>query len=150
MKNILRCTCADEWGEYAPLVLRVIVGTVFAVHGADKLFNKGLDGTASFLGSLGFPLPVLFAVLLIAAELVGGIMLVLGLYTHWAAKFALIVALVAFFTVHMTKGFMISNGGYEYIIVLAAASFSLMVTGAGKYSLDHLRTSTQEPITPTA
>jgi putative oxidoreductase len=136
MKNLLQCTCADAWGDLAPLVLRVVVGAVFAVHGADKLFTMGLEGTSGFLDGLGFPIPVVFAVLLIAAELLGGIALILGLFTHWAAKINFIVAIVAFFTVHMANGFSIRDGGYEYIIVLAAALFSLMVTGAGKYSLD--------------
>lgn len=136
MKKILNCTCSEGWGDFAPLVLRVVVGAVFAVHGAQKAFSMGLDGTSGFLSSLGFPFPVVFAILLIASELLGGLALVAGLYTHWAAKLNLVVALVAFATVHVTKGFFINTGGYEYIIVLAAALFSLMVTGAGKYSLD--------------
>lgn len=136
MHKLATCSCASAWGDVAPLVLRVAVGVVFAVHGADKLFNMGISGTAGFLGSLGFPVPEVFAVLLIAAELVGGIALIVGLCTHWAAKVNLVVAIVAFATVHMANGFSIQDGGYEYIMVLAAALFSLMVTGAGKYSLD--------------
>jgi putative oxidoreductase len=136
MQKLLQCACAEKWGDFAPLVLRIVVGAVFAVHGADKLFNNGLDGTAGFLDGLGLPIPVVFAVLLIAAELLGGVALIVGLFTHWAAKVNLIVAIVAFFTVHMSNGFSVREGGYEYIIVLAAALFSLMITGAGKYSLD--------------
>ena len=85
---------------------------------------------------LQFPAPELFAVLLIAAELGGGILLILGLYTHWVAKLLAFVALVAFATVHMKNGFFLSAGGYEYTMVLFAAAFSLMITGPGKWSLD--------------
>lgn len=136
MKNLMNCVCAEKWGSYAPLVLRVVTGLVFAMHGWQKLEN-GLPGVSGFLMSLGFPMPGLFAVLLIVAELGGGILLILGLWTHWIAKVLAFVALVALFTVHASKGFFISGGGYEYILLLFAASFSLMVTGAGKYSLDH-------------
>ena len=121
--------------DLAPLVLRIAVGSVFAMHGWQKL-QGGIPATANFLSMLQFPAPELFAVLLIAAELGGGILLILGLYTHWIAKLLAFVALVAFATVHMKNGFFLSAGGYEYIMVLFAASFSLMITGPGKWSLD--------------
>ena len=87
---------------------------------------------------LGFPAPEVFAVILIAAELGGGILLILGAFTHWVAKILTFVALVAFVTVHLKYGFFVSAGGYEYIILIFAASFSLMVTGAGKWSVDQM------------
>lgn len=136
MKNILNCVCAEKWGAYAPLVLRVVTGLVFAMHGWQKL-QMGVPGVAGFLGTLGFPMPELFAVLLIAAELGGGILLILGLFTHWSAKVLAVVSIVALATVHLDKGFFAASGGYEFILLLLAASVSIMITGAGKYSLDH-------------
>lgn len=134
MKNLINCSCAEKWGEFAPLVLRIAVGLAFAMHGWQKLHDMGLEGVTGFLTMLGFPIPMVFAVLLIAGELVGGIMLILGLWTHWAAKVTAFIALVALLTVHATKGFFLP--GYEYILVLFAGAVSLMITGAGKYSLD--------------
>lgn len=136
MRNILNCWCTDKMRDWAPLVLRVATGLVFAMHGWQKL-QGGVPAVAGFLGMLGFPVPELFAVLLIAAELGGGVMLIVGLYTHWAGKILAFVALMAFATVHMKNGFFLASGGYEYIIVLFAAAFSLMITGPGKWSLDH-------------
>lgn len=136
MKKFIECVCAEKWGEYAPLVLRVVTGVIFAAHGWQKL-QGGVPGVAGFLSSIGFPAAELFAVLLIAAELGGGILLILGAWTHWVAKILAFVALVALLTVHISKGFFISSGGYEFIILIFAASFSLMVTGPGKISLDH-------------
>lgn len=136
MKNLLMCSCADKWGDVAPLVLRVATGLVFFMHGWQKL-EGGVAGTAGFLSSLQFPAPELFAVLLIAAEVLGGAALILGVFTHWAAKISAFVALVAWVTVHLKGGFFASNGGYEFIMVLFAACVSIMITGAGKYSLDH-------------
>lgn len=135
MRNILNCVCGDKWRDAAPLVLRVVTGAIFAVHGWDKL-QSGVPAVAGFLGTLGFPAPELFAVLLIAAELGGGIMLILGLYTHWVAKILTVVAAIALVTVHLKNGFSLSAGGYEYILLILAASFSLMITGPGKWSLD--------------
>ncbi|TSC61319.1 MAG: putative oxidoreductase, partial [Parcubacteria group bacterium Athens0416_74] len=85
------------------------------------------------------PLASVFAVILIAVELLGGAALMVGFMTHWAAKLTAVVALVALVTVHLSKGFFISNGGVEFILVLLAASISLMITGAGAYSVDGMR-----------
>ncbi len=135
MKNLMNCMCAEKWGAVAPLVLRVVVGVIFAMHGYQKLTMMGVPGVSGFLTMLGFPMPDVFAVLLIAAELGGGILLILGLWTHWTAKILAFVALVALATVHLSKGFFLP--GYEFILLILAASVSVMITGAGKYSLDH-------------
>ena len=135
MRSILDCVCGDKMRDAAPLILRVATGAIFAMHGWQKL-SAGVPNVSMFLGQLGFPAPELFAVLLIAAELGGGILLILGLFTHWVAKVLAFVAVVALVLVHMKNGFFMSAGGYEFIMLLFAASFSLMVTGPGKWSLD--------------
>ncbi len=135
MKNLMNCMCAEKWGAVAPLVLRVVVGVIFAMHGYQKLTMMGVPGVSGFLTMLGFPMPDVFAVLLIAAELGGGILLILGLWTHWTAKVLAFVSIVALATVHLSKGFFLP--GYEFILLILAASVSVMITGAGKYSLDH-------------
>ncbi len=141
MNKWLSCKCADSWKDYAPLVLRLALGAVFAAHGYQKVFTLGHEGVTGFLGSLGIPLPSLMAYILSYGELVFGVFLIIGFLTHWAAKFATVVAIVAFFTVHLKKGFFISDGGYEFIILIFAAAVSLMITGAGKYSIDAKRQS---------
>jgi len=135
--NILKCTCGDNISGFAPLVLRVVVGLIFAMHGWQKLAG-GVDGVAGFLGTLGFPLPMLMAVLLIAAELGGGILLILGVLTHWVSKILALVALIALLTVHATKGFFISEGGFEFILLIFAATISLAITGPGKWALGRM------------
>lgn len=132
----MSCKCAGWCGEWAPLILRVALGIVFLWHGADKVFTAGMPAVAGFLGSIGIPLSGLMAYVLSYGEILAGLLLILGLFTHWSAKFATIVAAVAFFAVHLKNGFAIGNGGYEYIMLIFAAAVSVMVTGAGKYSLD--------------
>lgn len=127
----------SAYSGYGPTVLRVVTGLVFAMHGYQKL-SGGLDGVTGFLTSLGFPMASVFAVILIAVELLGGIALMLGFMTRIAAKLTAIDALVALFTVHISKGFFISTGGYEFIIVLLAASLALMLMGSGKWALDDM------------
>lgn len=135
--NVLTCSCGDRLSEFAPLILRVVTGLVFFMHGSQKLMN-GVPGVAGFLGTLGFPAPDAFAVILIAVEVIGGALLMLGLWTHWVAKVLAFVALVAILTAHLQKGFFVSGGGYEFALILFAASVSLAITGPGCYSVDRL------------
>lgn len=121
---------------FAPFALRIAVGLVFVMHGWMKL-QGGVAGTAGFLGQIGFPMPEVFAVLLIAAELGGGILLILGALTTWTALVLTIVSFVALTMVHITKGFFVNEGGYEFILLILAVCISLMVTGAGRWSVDH-------------
>jgi len=134
MRNILNCKCGEKMRDLAPFLLRVVVGLIFIMHGYQKL-TMGVEGVTGFLGGLGFPMPALFAVLLIAAELGGGILLVLGVLTHWVAKILALVALVALVTVHLQNGFFLP-GGYEFILLILVASISLVLTGPGRYALD--------------
>lgn len=134
MSKILNCNCGEKMRDLAPFLLRVVVGIIFIMHGYQKL-TGGVEGVTAFLGGLGFPLPALFAVLLIAAELGGGILLVLGVFTHWVAKILAVVALVALVTVHLQNGFFLP-GGYEFILLILVAAVSLVLTGPGRYALD--------------
>jgi len=136
MQNIIDCNCGSKWAGAGPLVLRVAVGLVFAMHGWQKLNELGVAGTAGFLASLQFPMPEVFAVILIALELVGGIALILGFLSHWVAKALALVALVALLTVHASKGFFMATGGYEFILLILAGCIALIFTGPGMWSLD--------------
>jgi putative oxidoreductase len=135
MKKFLAVSWAAKHRDVGWVVLRVVTGLVFAMHGYQK-WQGGIEQTSGFLGSLGFPAPDIFAVALIVAELVGGIALILGAFTRFAALANAIVAATALFTVHIGNGFFISDGGYEFILLLFAASVALMTGGAGKWSLD--------------
>ncbi len=130
------CSYLENLRDYAPTVLRVVTGIIFAAHGWQKLSEFGLEGVTGMLAGMGFPMPMVFAVLLIAAELVGGIMLILGFLTRWTAKALVIVSVIALVVVHLPNGFFMSTGGYEYILMLLAACVSLVLSGAGKWSLD--------------
>ncbi len=133
MMKLLNCKCGEKMHALAPFFLRVVAGAIFVAHGWSK-YVRGIEGTTGMLAGIGFPAPEVFAVILIAAEIGGGILLILGAYTHWAAKLTAFVALVAFLTVHMAKGW----GNSEFVLLLLAASVSLMITGPGRWSVDHI------------
>lgn len=135
--HLLFKTCSAKYADFGPLVLRVALGAIFVYHGYDKVFVKGTPAITGFMTSLGLPLPTLMAYLLSYGELVGGILLILGLLTYWVSIVDMIIAAVAFVTVHMANGFSAGQGGYEFIMLIFAAAFALFVSGAGKYSLDH-------------
>jgi len=136
MKQLLSCDCGGKWGDVGLLILRVALGLVFLMHGWQKVFTMGIPGVTGFLGGLGFPMPTLFAYILAYGELVFGAMMVIGLLTHWVSKFHIIVAIVAFFLVHLENGFFVGQGGYEFILLILAAAVAIMILGGGKYSAD--------------
>lgn len=143
MRNILLCRCSDNWSGYAPFILRVATGIVFFVHGVGKLM-MGVTAVSSFLGGLGFPIPGVFAVILIAIEVVGGLALIAGFMIHWAAKFTGLTMLVALLVIFAPKGLVLGGEG-GFVLVLIASSVSLMITGPGKFALDNILLRKMQP-----
>jgi putative oxidoreductase len=124
----------QNWGI---AVLRVMVGSVLLAHGSQKLLVYGLNGTAGAFAHMGIPAPMLSAVLSVGAEFLGGLALVLGVFTRWAAAALVINMAVAAFAVHLRNGFFLPTGA-EYALTLLAANLALVLTGSGALALDRL------------
>ncbi|GAB2983950.1 hypothetical protein GCM10017788_39880 [Amycolatopsis acidiphila] len=124
------------------LLLRAVIGLLMAGHGAQKLFGwfggHGVPGTAGFLESLGWRPGRAFALLLGAAELVGGLALALGFATPFAAAVLMAVLANAALVVHGRHGLWNTAGGFEYPLALIGSTLALAFTGPGRFSLDHL------------
>jgi putative oxidoreductase len=118
-------------------VLRVVIGVVFIAHGLQK-FQQGMTGVADGFAGMGIPLPELAAPLVAGLELVGGALLVLGVATRVLGVLLAVDMLVAMFLVHADAGFFSQEGGFEYVLVLAAAALVVACTGPGRASLDAL------------
>ena len=116
-------------------LLRAGIGAVFVAHGIQKLAVFGIPGLAGMFGQIGIPFPTLSAVAVTAAELGGGLALVAGLFTRWAALPLAFSMLVAALTVHLKGGFFLPNG-VEYVLTLFVASVALALTGSGAWSVD--------------
>ena len=127
--HVQESSWAGDWGL---VPLRLVVGLVFVVHGAQKLFVFGFGGAAGFMAKVGIPLPSVAAVVVTAVEILGGLALVLGLGTRVAAALLAFEMLVAILTVRLKMGFV---GGYEFELTLLAASLSLALLGAGPVSV---------------
>lgn len=121
-------------------VLRVPVGIIFAAHGAQKLFGwfggYGLQGTGHWMASIGLHPGYWMALLAGSAEFFGGLSLIIGLLVRPAAALLAFTMGVAIVHVHLHNGLFLSSNGYEYALTLMAVSTSLLLSGAGRYSVD--------------
>jgi putative oxidoreductase len=118
-------------------VLRVAAGIIFTAHGAQKLFVYGFDGVAGAFGQMGIPLAAIAGPAVALVEFFGGLALVFGLLTRLAGFGLGVTMLGALLLVHARNGFFLPNG-YEFVLALLGAVTTLVVTGAGRYSLDAL------------
>ncbi len=120
--------------DLAILILRSSLGIMFIAHAFLKIFVFTLPGTAQFFSSVGFP--AWSAYLVTVMELVGGILLLAGIYTRHVAILMIPILLGAFY-VHSGNGWVFSakNGGWEYIAFLIAATVVQALLGSGKYTI---------------
>ena len=125
----------DRLHPLALLALRLALGSIMIAHGAQKAFG-GMPRFMGMLQNLGIP-PVM-GYLTLAAEFGGGILLVLGLLTRFAALAVVIDMFVAIGKVHLKNGLMSSGGkvGYEFPMMCGVVAFALIFLGAGPISLD--------------
>jgi putative oxidoreductase len=124
---------ADAGARYAALLLRTSLGVMWIAHALLKLFVFTLPGTAQFFESVGFPGWLAYPVF--AAELGGGVALVLGVYARQVAL-ALVPVMAVAASVHLGNGWVHTSagGGWEYPVFLVAASIVLWLLGDGAYS----------------
>lgn len=121
-----------HWGL---TVLRVMVGCVFLAHGAQKVFVYGFHGVAGAFAGMGIPVPAVTSALVALVELLGGVALIAGFMTRWAAILNGFDMLVAVLLVHLKHGFF-APAGVEYPLTLMAACIVLAVVGPGAASVD--------------
>jgi len=127
--------CAERMGI---TLVRVMVGVVFIFHGYQKWFVMGPAKMMEMFGSMGISHSATYAAM--TAELGCGILLVLGLFTRFAAVPILITMIVAIVKVHLAHGFSLGNGGYEYPLTLGVAALALILAGPGTLAVDNLFT----------
>ncbi len=127
--------------EFAEPILRIALGGVLIPHGCQKLFGlfggMGLSGNAALFDRLGYNPGMFWGTLVGCTEFIGGILLVLGLFTRFAAAAVVIFMIVALkFT--SAKGFFWSNGGMEYPLLIGICALFFLIRGGGPYSLDRM------------
>ncbi len=127
----------DRLQPLALLILRLGLGAIMIAHGWQKIAGH-LHGTMGMLAHLG--IPPWMAYLVAAAEFGGGILVVIGFLTRFAAASIVIDMLVAIFKVHIKNG-LTGQGGFEFPMLCFAVAFALIFFGGGPISLDWLRGS---------
>jgi len=127
--------------DYAEAILRIGLGGILIPHGCQKLFGlfggMGLSGNAALFDRIGYSPGMFWGTLVGCTELIGGILLILGLFTRFAAAAVLIFMIVAVkFT--SAKGFFWSNGGFEFPLLLGLCALFFLIRGGGPLSLDRM------------
>lgn len=112
------------------LILRLIVGFVFAYHGYPKVFQGGMHEMAEGMGSIAY--------LVAIGEFFGGIGLMVGFLTRFSAAALIIIMIGAIVLVHGKNGFSMANQGYEYNVVLIAMLAPILIAGPGHYALGRI------------
>ena len=125
---------------YAATLLRISLGIMFIAHALLKYFVFTLPGTVKFFESMGLPGPL--AYITFSAELIGGLLIVGGVYARWVAL-ALVPILLGATWAHASNGWVFNapNGGWEYPAFLVVAAIVVGLLGDGKFALVKNRTS---------
>lgn len=126
--------------DVALLVLRIGVGLIFAVHGAQKLFGlwngPGFAGWTAAMDHLGYRPARAFAAVSATAEFGGGLLLAIGLFTPLAAFVLVAQSVVIIGAAHWRSGFFNKDNGYEFPLALATGVVAILLAGPGAVSLD--------------
>lgn len=113
------------------LIMRVVVGVIFAAHGAQKMFGvfggHGLAETVKQMGPIGY--------LVAIGEFFGGLGLIVGFLTRFSAASLIVIMLGAIGMVHAKNGFFLDKGGFEYNLALIGLLTPILLAGPGYHSL---------------
>lgn len=118
------------------LLLRIIVGVIFAAHGSQKLFGAfgggGLADTVEQMGGGVVPY------LVVIGEFFGGVGLILGFLTRFSAASLIVIMIGAIVKVHFKNGFFSTGGGFEYNLALIGLLLPILLCGPGRFSIGRL------------
>ena len=141
----------EAWGA---MLLRVSLGVIYLMHGWYGLAVVGVQGAAGLIVRMGYP-PALAPALawyLVGAHVVGGVLMLLGVWTRVAALLQIPIMASALFFLHLAQGFFLHVqtvetaagprpvvAGYEHAALVLAATLALALLGPGRFSVDELR-----------
>jgi putative oxidoreductase len=133
-----------EYPAWGIFVVRVITGLLFAVHGWQK-FAGGIAGVTGFFAKIGIPIPGVMAPFVAGLELIGGLLLIVGLATRWVSLlFACEMVVTTFYVQLPTRGW----NGADLDRLLLAVALLLVLAGPGAAALDSVLTARRPAVSP--
>jgi putative oxidoreductase len=133
--NLFATERGSTWGL---VPLRAVVGFTFVMHGGLKLFTMGIAGTTAMMAQMGVPFPQVNAVMVTGIEILGGLAIVLGLFTRVAGALLACDMLGVILIVKLRSGFFAPRG-LELELALLGACLTLALMGPGGVSIDRTR-----------
>lgn len=130
---------ADFYKSTSPIaytIVRVVVGIVMLMHVSVKFKIGAAAVAANIMAKNGLEPSLAFAYAAMFLESVGGVCLIIGLFTRFFAAALAIEMGLALIFVHYAKGFAVGGGGYEYVLVLGVVLLAIALRGGGPYSAD--------------
>jgi putative oxidoreductase len=128
----------ESWRDIAFTLVRVTIGYIFFMHGWGKITGAGVAGVTTYMGNQGLEPATAFALAAMFLEVVGGICIIIGLFTRFFAAAMAIELAIAFLVVHFKAGFPVGKGGFEYVLLLGIVMFAIAIRGGGPYSADRM------------
>lgn len=139
--KLLYPTLAGYYDNVLPVAqtfVRIVVGIMFLMHVSVK-FKIGAGAVAAnIFAKNGFEPALAWAYVTMFIELVGGVCLIIGLFTRFVAAVLAIEMIIALLFVHLAKGYAAGGGGYEYVLLIGAVCFLIAIRGGGPYSVDRV------------
>jgi putative oxidoreductase len=135
-------------GDVALLATRVLLGVIMLAHGYQKLVVNGIGRTTDGFQSMSIPVAIVSASFVTVVEVVGGVLLILGLLTTVVAGCMGFVMAGAALFVHAKHGVFVSDGGWELVGSIAGALLAVAAAGPGRFTLPqvlHARRRCPEP-----
>ena len=140
MKTFTNTNFTTSQVDLALVILRIGVGVLMLTHGLPKLQMLFLGGEIQFPGVLGLS-PAVSLALAVLTEVVGSILIIIGLGTRWVAIPLIITMLIAVFVFHINDPFANKELGLLYLVLY----LPLLILGSGKYSVDQMINKVQRP-----
>ncbi|MFR9803039.1 DoxX family protein [Pseudonocardia sp. RS010] len=120
------------------LLARLTVAFIMLAHVWDTFWVKGFGTATDAFTNFGIPLAIVATAFTLVVELIGSIMLALGIFVPWASGAMAFVMLGAIYFVHAPHGVFVKNNGWELVALIAGIVLAIAAFGPGRYSLDHL------------
>ncbi len=128
----------ESWRDIAYTLVRIIIGYNIFMHGWAKVTGPGFAGVGGMMTKNGLVPGEIFAGAAMFLETVGAVCIIVGLFTRFFAAALAIEMGIAFLVVHMSKGFSVGQGGFEYVLLLGIVLFAIAIRGGGPYSVDRM------------